>query len=305
MKNIKSIILLSLLLVSMPLLADIDTLDTLELYGNEKLKNSREDVKRSLYIIKSGRNADELPELKFLSYKVKKGENFWTVLSKTSLDMDTLMSINSLSSPSDIIPGKTIYIPNIRGVILNGRKREEIFAIIQEEKISESYVFKLNRSRTLDKDYVFIPGGKISRIERSLFLGTGFIYPLKNDGKRTSGFGTRKNPFNHRHAEFHPGIDIACPMRSEVTSARSGEVVFTGYSGGYGQLVIVKHEHNYSSYYGHLSKIIVKTGDKVAAGQTIALSGNTGRTTGPHLHFETRNGSRPFNPGVLIKKSQG
>ncbi len=303
MKNIKLLLLLSLIFISAPLLADIDTLDSLELYGNDKLKALREDVKRSLYIIKSGRNAAELPNLKFLSYKVKKGENFWTVLTKTSLDMDTLMSINSLTCPSDIIPGKTIYVPNMRGIILNGKKREEIFSIIQDEKIKEDYVFKLNRSRTLDRDYIFIPGGKISNIERSLFLGTGFIFPLKVNGMRTSGFGTRKNPFNQRHSEFHPGIDIACAMRSEVTSGRSGEVVFTGFSGGYGQLVIIKHEHNYSSYYGHLSKILVKNGDKVTAGQTIALSGNSGRTTGPHLHFETRNGSKPFNPGVLIKKS--
>ena len=136
-------------------------------------------------------------------------------------------------------------------------------------------------------------------MERSLFLGTGFGNPLKG-GKKTSGFGTRRDPFSNR-MEFHRGIDIACEPGTPIHAARKGTVVSCGYEGGYGLLVVIRHSHDYYSYYGHLSRIRVKQGDQVNAGDLIALSGNTGRSTGPHLHFEVRKGEKAINPGILLK----
>jgi murein DD-endopeptidase MepM/ murein hydrolase activator NlpD len=77
--------------------------------------------------------------------------------------------------------------------------------------------------------------------------------------------------------------------------------VFSGIEGGYGKLVVIEHEYGYRSFYGHLSRPLVKPGDAVKRGAVIALSGNTGRTTGPHLHFEVRRGGTAVHPGVLIK----
>ena len=116
------------------------------------------------------------------------------------------------------------------------------------------------------------------------------------------GSAEEENPFNRKRMQFHSGVDIACRMRTKVFAARDGKVIFAGYKGGYGRLVIVKHEHGYHTYYGHLSKTIVKPGQKVPRGKLIALSGNTGRTTGPHLHFEVRKRGRPVNPGTLLRK---
>lgn len=275
-------------------------LDNLDYQSNSDLKTLRDDIKRALYTIKSRRSDANLPELKFYSYKVKEGENFWVVLSKCSMDMDTLMTVNGLTSPFQVVPGTVLYIPNMRGVIMPGEKKREIYQILAYEKIDIRYVRTVNKSRDLDKEFIFIPCGKISGVERSLFLCTAFLSPLR-EGRTSSGFGTRKDPFNSRRMEFHKGIDIACPSGSRVHASRSGRVSFCGYLDGYGNVVILEHEFGYQSYYGHLSRGLVKPGDMVKPGQLIAYSGNTGRSTGPHLHFEIRKNGRSMNPLTYVK----
>lgn len=124
--------------------------------------------------------------------------------------------------------------------------------------------------------------------------GTGtFAYPAR--GRITSGFGSR-------WGKNHNGIDIALPTGTPVKAADGGTVTFSGRQGTYGYLVIIDHGAGYSSYYGHNSKNLVSKGDKVHKGQTIALSGNTGRTTGPHLHFEVRKFGVPVNPINYLKE---
>ena len=124
--------------------------------------------------------------------------------------------------------------------------------------------------------------------------GTGtFAYPAR--GKITSGFG-------RRWGKNHNGIDIALPIGTPVKAADGGTVTFSGRQGTYGYLVIIDHGAGYTSYYGHNSKNMVSKGDKVHKGQTIALSGNTGRSTGPHLHFEVRKFGVPVNPINYLKE---
>ncbi|HOO71845.1 MAG TPA: LysM peptidoglycan-binding domain-containing M23 family metallopeptidase [Spirochaetota bacterium] len=279
----------------------IPELGRLDLRQNEQLKALRQDVRKTIYTIKSGRCLDELPELQFYRYRVRPGDTFWTVLAKTSMDIDTLLSVNDLSSPLDINKKKSLYIPNMRGVIVSGEKSETVHSLASEAGVDLAYVFHANRCSTLDKNYIFVPCGKISMLQRSLFLGTAFMNPLA-ESRRSSGFGTRKNPFNGRTYEFHRGIDLACPMKSKVMAARKGRVVFTGYKGGYGNLVVLQHEMGYSTYYGHLSSFTVRPGDVVEAGDVIARSGNSGRTTGPHLHFEIRRGGTALNPSNFLHR---
>jgi len=289
--------------VSSQLSADeqIEKLDSLVFQDNARLKSIREDIKQTLFTVKSGRPDKNLPELKFYTYRVKQKENFWVVMSKCSLDMDTLMSVNNLTSPFQVVPGTVLYIPNMRGVIIPGENLKTMYSLLAAEKINIRYVKTVNRSSTLDKKYIFIPCGKISAIEKSLFLGTAFFSPIQY-GKATSGFGTRRNPFNSRRMEFHKGVDLGCHSGTKIHSARSGEVVFAGYDEGYGNLVIVEHEFGYRSYYGHLSRCLVQRGQMVKPGDIIALSGNTGRSTGPHLHFEIRKNGRAINPLTFLKR---
>lgn len=293
--------LISLSAMSLFAKSDVIKLENLDHNNNTLLKSLRDDVKKTLYTIKSRRSDNNLPDLQFYSYKVKPGENFWVVLSKCSMDMDTLMTVNGLTSPFQVVPGTVLYIPNMRGVVLPGEKKKEIYQVLAYEKIDIRYVRTVNKSSDLDKKFIFIPCGKISGVERSMFLGTAFLSPVR-EGRTTSGFGTRRNPFNSRKMEFHKGIDIGVPIGTKIHASRSGRVVFSGYEDGYGKLVILEHEFGYRTYYGHLSRGLVKEGDLVGPGQVIALSGNTGRSTGPHLHFEIRKNGQSMNPFTYIKR---
>ncbi|AZA82307.1 peptidase M23 [Chryseobacterium lactis] len=100
--------------------------------------------------------------------------------------------------------------------------------------------------------------------------------------------------------QFHKGLDIAVAFGSDVRAAAAGTVIFSGQKGGYGNCVIVSHGNGLATLYGHLSQLISKVNDKVKVGQVIAKSGNTGRSTGPHLHYEVHKNNTPVNPKLFM-----
>ncbi len=104
--------------------------------------------------------------------------------------------------------------------------------------------------------------------------------------------------------EPHPGIDLAVPEGSDVRAAGGGRVESTGNDSSYGLFVLLRHPAGYETMYGHLSRVLVSPGDEVRAGQVIALSGNTGRSTAPHLHFEVRRDGRSVDPLSLVKEGK-
>tara|TARA_R110001592_G_scaffold112406_4_gene310630 strand:+ start:1401 stop:2549 length:1149 start_codon:yes stop_codon:yes gene_type:complete len=120
--------------------------------------------------------------------------------------------------------------------------------------------------------------------------------PILNGSARiSSNYGMRKDPFTGRMS-FHGGIDLAAKRGTEITAFRDGEVTFSGWKGGYGNMVVVRHEDGLESVYGHTAKNLVTVGDKVDAGTVIANVGSTGRSTGPHLHLEMRRHGKAINP---------
>ena len=126
--------------------------------------------------------------------------------------------------------------------------------------------------------------------ERPPTVGSGkYIWPLKDSFTRTSGFGAR-------WGRMHKGIDLAVGVGTTVYAADGGTVIEAQYSGSYGNVVVIDHQNGQETRYAHNSKLLVKKGDKVYQGQPIAKSGNTGRSTGPHVHFEIRINGEPRNP---------
>ena len=111
----------------------------------------------------------------------------------------------------------------------------------------------------------------------------------------TSGFGYRVNPVTGRYA-MHSGVDIAMATGTPVGATSAGRVARAGWAGGYGLLVVIDHGGGIETYYAHLSSLSVRAGDTVQAGQTLGGAGSTGRSTGPHLHYELRVGGRPVDP---------
>lgn len=120
------------------------------------------------------------------------------------------------------------------------------------------------------------------------------IWPVA--GAIRGGFGIRHNPFGGRGSEFHKGQDISAPYGSQVIATADGVVVLSGWLRGYGQVVYVDHGNGISTRYGHLSRIDVTLGQTIKRGDHLGLVGSTGRSTGPHLHYEVRIDGQATNP---------
>ena len=131
---------------------------------------------------------------------------------------------------------------------------------------------------------------KISNSLSHIPLGMPFT------GKITSSFGHRENPFGGYGVETHRGMDIKGPMGAPVKSMAKGKVVFSGIKGGYGNCIILEHGSGFETLYGHLSKVTVRSGQKIDIGQQIGNIGSTGRSTGPHLHYEVHQNGKRINP---------
>ncbi|MFN3939348.1 MAG: peptidoglycan DD-metalloendopeptidase family protein, partial [Chitinophagales bacterium] len=139
----------------------------------------------------------------------------------------------------------------------------------------------------------FDPAKITSKILVDVTMDDRSCFAMPVDGKINSKFGWRRG-------RVHSGIDLDLETGDPVSAALDGTVIEANYSGGYGNLVVLKHENGLETYYAHLSKIKVEPGQKVEAGELIGLGGSTGRSTGPHLHFEVRYLGAAFDPSYLI-----
>jgi murein DD-endopeptidase MepM/ murein hydrolase activator NlpD len=119
-------------------------------------------------------------------------------------------------------------------------------------------------------------------------------------GDITSRFGSRENPFSGAGVETHKGLDIRAPYGAPVKSMAKGEVVFAGPRGGFGNCIMLKHGNGFETLYGHLSKILVSVGQQIEIGQQIGNVGSTGRSTGPHLHYEVHKNGQKINPESFL-----
>ena len=120
----------------------------------------------------------------------------------------------------------------------------------------------------------------------------GYPFP----GNITSTFGHRENPFGGENIETHKGVDIKGPLGSPVRAMARGVVEFAGLRGGFGNCIMLKHGNGFETLYGHLSKILVTVGQKIEIGQQIGNIGSTGRSTGPHLHYEVHKNGEKIDP---------
>lgn len=127
------------------------------------------------------------------------------------------------------------------------------------------------------------------------------IWPVT--GPLTDGFGVRGNPFGGSSSEFHKGQDISAPRGTPVRATADGYVVIAGWKRGYGWVVYINHDNGVSTRYGHLSRIDVMEGQTIKQGEQLGLVGTTGRSTGPHLHYEVRINDQPINPIPYLRSS--
>ena len=251
-----------------------------------------------------------LPSFRVTTYHARNGDNLWIIAKKTGLDFYTLLSVNRMKKANRISIGQKVKIPNQRGILYTLHKGEAIEDVALMYDVSIRKIIRVNR--ILHPDQIkpgmdlFIPGAKVSlAFGKELLEKSGipakFIWPVRRC-RISSRFGYRKDPFTGRRA-FHSGLDLAPGYGARVVAAMDGVVTFAGRMGGYGKLVVIRHRNGYSTRYGHLSRISsrVRRGRHIAQGQQIGSVGSTGRSTGPHLHFEVRKNGRALNPRQFLK----
>ncbi len=140
---------------------------------------------------------------------------------------------------------------------------------------------------------------QVERLNRTLAL-VPYRKPVIGEVEFTSGFGVRSDPFLGRPA-MHTGLDFRAATGDPVRATANGKVVSSGWKGGYGRMVEIDHGNGLSTRYGHLSEINVKVGDVIKIGQVIGAVGSTGRSTGPHLHYETRIDGDAVDPQKFLR----
>ena len=192
-------------------------------------------------------------------------------LSNIDINTESVMALTS-----DMAEDDTVYMSRAHFSVSSPTDTE--ISIYKELEEALEYA----QIRSAEFDAISVQAEKIAPFISAVPKG----FPV--DSVVTSKFGKRANPMDSTESEYHIGIDLRAAVGTPVKATGSGTVQFAGNTTGYGYLVIINHGYGYVTYYGHNSKLLVKTGAKVSGGDSIALSGNTGNSTGPHVHYEVR-----------------
>ncbi|UTY25223.1 M23 family metallopeptidase [Treponema denticola] len=247
-------------------------------------------------------NSVFITSVDFKDYIVARGDTVSGITQKFGLkNMGTLLSVNNINNAKSLTVGQKLSIPSTDGIIYTVIKGDSLGEIAAKFKLPLTAILDANdmESQTISLGQrLFIPGASISTFELRKALGELFIYPIA--GRLTSPFGYRRDPFTGRKS-FHTGIDIAAPTGTPIKLTLDGTVSYTGYSTIYGNYVIVTHSGGYQSMYGHMHTIKVKRGQILSQGSIIGTVGNTGRSTGPHVHFSVYKNGKLINPLTVLK----
>ena len=279
---------------------------------------------------------EKVEPLKVKSYVVAQGDSLWSISNAQNIELDTLIGSNTFKTSARLRPGATLRIPNQDGIFYVMKKDETI------EAVSKRYGVSMNKVRQVNVGIdvaalktgmeIFLPGAKPvglveNRVDNTKLAEakklnaknsksatkteklpegevavknhSGFRWPIM--GRITSPFGWRQHPITKRR-DFHTGVDIKANRNDPIKAAGSGKIAYSGWMGGYGKVIVIEHSNGQSTLYAHCSSLLAGKGANVTSGQLIAKVGTTGRSTGPHLHFEVRNGKSPVNPIKYLTK---
>lgn len=223
-------------------------------------------------------------------HTVRSGETLWDIAHQHGLNIDSLIGANNISNMNSIKPGQKFKILPIKGIIYRVSPGESVASIASKFNIKTETIMKdnnLDNPSNLKIDQELILRGAKPEFSYKDRLDQKFMYPINT--RITSYYGPR-------WGRVHEGIDFAAPMGSPIRAVSSGRVVYSGWASGYGYVVIIEHQKGLRTLYAHNSKLLVRNGESVGRGEVISRSGNTGNSTGPHLHFEVQVNGRPENP---------
>ncbi len=260
-------------------------------------------------------------------YKVKSGDTLSGIALKVGLPLDEIIALNEdVENENSIIRVDqelliTVPEPELSVIWSETSRYREIYDLPTEYVYNDSWysnkqvtlqqpsagyrdaVVNITRKNDTEVDReVLFENATMPAVAKVVEIGTivppSYIKPISG-GRLSSGFGYRNRP-TAGASSYHKGIDLATPTGTQVWASSGGTVALAGWQGGYGNVVFINHPDGKQTRYGHLSKIYVSAGQTVRQGQVIAASGNTGVSTGPHLHFEIRIGGTPVDPRKYV-----
>ncbi|MCR4818607.1 MAG: LysM peptidoglycan-binding domain-containing M23 family metallopeptidase [Fretibacterium sp.] len=267
---------------------------------------------------------EKVVPLKVFSYVVARGDSLWSISNSQNIELDTLVGSNAFKTSATLRPGAVLRIPNQDGTFYVMCKGETAEAVCKRYGVSLEKLRQVNNKVDIASlkagDEIFLPGA----YPHALTNEKEAVQPSRGKGVKTakkanapvksakqpyrwpvmgrinSPFGWRRHPITRRR-NFHTGIDIKADRGALVRGAAAGKVAYSGWMGGYGKVLVIDHPNGQSTLYAHCSTLMVKQGASVSRGQNVARVGTTGASTGPHLHFEVRNGNSPVNPLKYLK----
>ena len=229
------------------------------------------------------------------TYTCTKYDTVITLSARCNIPQETIATLNRIPSVDNNLSGKTVFLPTVTGLFIT----KTPVTILEHILSKKNFDYDSTLCYSINGDsFYFLPDTRFEATERAFFLDTSLISPLPQ-GVLTSSYGMRISPITGVE-QFHNGVDLAAPKGTAVYAARSGVVRLAGSDRVYGNYVIIKHDNNTESLYGHLESYSVKKGQTVEKGAVIGKVGTTGLSTGPHLHFEIRMDGKSQNPPAYL-----
>ena len=229
--------------------------------------------------------AEKLNKFRITVYTTKHYDTIKTIARKFNITPYTIRSSNKLYKLK-IKTGIELYIPNSNVTLHKIRKNDTMSSISKKYYVSPESLIVFDGKMIVKHLYVLPIGGFVAIPQVD---DEKLIWPVDSIPRVVSEYGWRKNPFNRRLKEMHLGLDI--PGRKgkylhRIRASKSGRVLFSGWRHGYGNAITIEHNDGHKTVYAHLSRSYVRKGAYVLQGNNIGLAGSTGRSTGPHLHYE-------------------
>jgi murein DD-endopeptidase MepM/ murein hydrolase activator NlpD len=238
----------------------------------------------------------EEPDVVGVVHVVQRGETLYRIARTYGIDPADLMETNGISDPRAVEIGTELFVPGASRLLevpgAPGGAIAESTAPARPREPSRPRPDPLpapaaERAREQRKDAGGTAPARAAAAERTVLS-----WPLR---------GVLYGRFGPRGGQRHDGIDIAAPEGTPVLAAADGSVIYAGKQAGYGAIVILRHDGGLVTVYAHASALLVHAGERVGRGEPVAKVGQTGKTTGPHLHFEVRDGTRPRDPLLYLR----
>lgn len=244
-----------------------------------------------------------------VEYKVQAGDTISQISDKFGISKDTIRWENNLASVNAIKPGQTLKILPVSGVLHKVVRGDTIYSISKKYNASSQAIVDYPFNNFVDNETFALAVGQTLMVPDGVKPREVLWSPPKytattqtpNAGA-VSATGQFAWPMGgkitQRYGWYHTGLDIAAAYGTPIVAADSGTVLVASWpdNSGYGIRVVIDHGNGYNTWYGHLSKVAVSVGQTVNRGNVIGYEGSTGRSTGPHLHFEVRKGKTRLNP---------